>query len=47
MSIRKHPENRFSTNLIIPSADSLKALAVVTVAENLLSLKNPKLVHLS
>ena len=32
MSTREHPEDRFSTNLIIPSANSLKVLTVVTAS---------------
>ena len=32
MPIREHPEDRFSTYLIIPSADSLKVVAVVKAA---------------
>ena len=32
MLICEHPEDRFSTNLIISSENSLKVLAVVTAA---------------
>ena len=32
MSMREHPEDRLLTNSIIPSANSLKVLSVVTAA---------------
>ena len=47
MSIIEHSEDRFWTNLIIPSANSLKVLAVVTAAWEFTIAEKLELVHLS